>query len=187
MRPNQSSPQLNDTARLRYPAGVTPHTIIGEGTFTVGSGNRPSSTCAGSYLSIVIGCWTFLRQEGVESTNNASERALRHAVIWRKPSFETQNAGGSRFVETMPTSVEICRKQRRDDFDLVTAAVLAHFARQISPFTPHPSVNGYLNQIPPAGGGCLRGAEFARRGQWAPPLVRCERDAGGSPTSYLRL
>jgi hypothetical protein len=44
--------------------------------------------------------WTFLEQE-VEPTNNASERALRHAVIWRKLSFGTQSAGGSRFVETM--------------------------------------------------------------------------------------
>jgi hypothetical protein len=31
----------------------------------------------------------FVEQE-VEPTNNASERALRHAVIWRKLSFGTQ-------------------------------------------------------------------------------------------------
>jgi transposase len=42
--------------------------------------------------------WTFLDVEGVEPTNNASERALRHAVIWRKLSFGTQSAHGSRFV-----------------------------------------------------------------------------------------
>ena len=57
--------------------------------------------------------WTFLRHEGVEPTNNASERALRHAVIWRKLSFGTQSAGGSRFVETMLTVIETCRQQRR--------------------------------------------------------------------------
>ena len=28
--------------------------------------------------------WTFLDHEGVELTNNGSERALRHAVIWRE-------------------------------------------------------------------------------------------------------
>jgi len=27
--------------------------------------------------------WTFLEVEGLEPTNNASERSLRHAVIWR--------------------------------------------------------------------------------------------------------
>jgi hypothetical protein len=41
--------------------------------------------------------WTFVDVEGVEPTNNASERALRHAVIWRKLSFGTQSARGSRF------------------------------------------------------------------------------------------
>jgi transposase len=40
--------------------------------------------------------WTFLDVEGVEPTNNASERALRPAVIWRKLSFGTQSANGSR-------------------------------------------------------------------------------------------
>ena len=37
--------------------------------------------------------WTFLHHEGVEPTNNAGERSLRHAVIWRKLSFGTQSAG----------------------------------------------------------------------------------------------
>lgn len=38
--------------------------------------------------------WTFLTTEGVEPTNNASERALRPAEIWRKLSFGTQGAVG---------------------------------------------------------------------------------------------
>ena len=46
--------------------------------------------------------WTFLEQE-VKPTNNAGERALRHAVIWRELSFGTRSARGSRFVETMRT------------------------------------------------------------------------------------
>lgn len=28
--------------------------------------------------------WTFVREEGVEPTNNGAERALRPAVLWRK-------------------------------------------------------------------------------------------------------
>ena len=36
--------------------------------------------------------WAFLDQEGVEPTNNAAERSLRHAVIWRK-HFLTGRAG----------------------------------------------------------------------------------------------
>ena len=77
--------------------------------------------------------WTFLRHDGVEPTNNASERSLRHAVIWRKLSFGTQSASGSRFVETMLTVIETCRQQRRNVFAFVTNAVEAHLAHQSAP------------------------------------------------------
>jgi transposase len=77
--------------------------------------------------------WTFLRHEGVEPTNNASERSLRHAVIWRKLSFGTQSVAGSRFVETMLTVIETCRQQRRNVFSFVTAAVESHLAHQPAP------------------------------------------------------
>src|SRR5262245_33658580 len=77
--------------------------------------------------------WTFVEHDGVEPTNNASERALRHAVIWRKLSFGTQSGGGSRFVETLLTVIETCRQQSRDVFAYVSAAVQAHFAHQPTP------------------------------------------------------
>ncbi len=76
--------------------------------------------------------WTFLEQE-VKPTNNASERALRHAAIWRKLSFGTQSGGGSRFVEAMLTVIETCRQQSGDVFAYVTATVRAHFADQPTP------------------------------------------------------
>jgi transposase len=77
--------------------------------------------------------WTFLRTEGVEPTNNVSERALRHAVIWRKLSFGTQSAAGSRFVETMLTVIETCRQQKRNLFDYLTQAIEAHRAGRNAP------------------------------------------------------
>jgi transposase len=77
--------------------------------------------------------WTFLDVEGVEPTNNASERALRPAVIWRKLSFGTQSASGSRFVETILTVVETCHRQSRNSFEFLTAAIQAHFAGQPAP------------------------------------------------------
>lgn len=69
--------------------------------------------------------WTFLKVDGVEPTNNASERALRPAVIWRKLSFGTQSAAGSRFVETILSIVETCRQQHRGVFAYLTAAIQA--------------------------------------------------------------
>jgi transposase len=71
--------------------------------------------------------WTFVEHEGIEPTNNASERALRHGVIWRKLSFGTQSDGGSRFVETMLTTIETCRRQGRPVFDYLTQALRAYF------------------------------------------------------------
>ncbi|MBA3440468.1 MAG: transposase, partial [Pyrinomonadaceae bacterium] len=49
--------------------------------------------------------WTFVRVAGVEPTNNAAERALRRAVLWRRKSFGTQSETGSRFVERILTVV----------------------------------------------------------------------------------
>jgi transposase len=71
--------------------------------------------------------WTFLEVEGVEPTNNAAERSLPQAVIWRKLSFGTQSAAGSRFVETLLSVIETCRQQDQSVLDYVTAAVTAHF------------------------------------------------------------
>lgn len=97
------------------------------------SGNRDvSGTCRELYEHREW-LWTFLRHEGVEPTNNAGERSLRHAVIWRKLSFGTQSASGSRFVETMLTVIETCRQQHRNVFSFLTAAVEAHLAHQPAP------------------------------------------------------
>jgi transposase len=57
--------------------------------------------------------WMFVWQEGVEPTNNAAERALRHAVLWRKGSGGTDSQRGSRFVERVLSVRETCRQQGR--------------------------------------------------------------------------
>lgn len=77
--------------------------------------------------------WTFLDVAGVEPTNNASERALRPAVIWRKLSFGPLSARGSRFVETILTVAETCHRQSRNSFEYLTAAIQAHFAAKPTP------------------------------------------------------
>jgi transposase len=77
--------------------------------------------------------WTFVKVQGVQPTNNAAEQALRHAVIWRKLSFGTQSASGSRFVERLLTVVETCRRQKRNAFTWLTQAVQAHHNHQPTP------------------------------------------------------
>ena len=77
--------------------------------------------------------WTFVAVDGVEPTNNAAERALRHAVIWRKLSFGTQSAAGSRFVERLLTVIETCRRAGRNAFAWLTETVRATFRREAAP------------------------------------------------------
>jgi len=66
--------------------------------------------------------WTVVRHEGVEPTSNAAERAIRPGVLWRKGSFGTQSADGSRFVEAMMTVVATLKQQHRHVLDDLTAA-----------------------------------------------------------------
>ena len=61
--------------------------------------------------------WTWLHVEGGEPTNNAAERALRSAVLWRKNSFGHQSEAGEQFVERMLTTVTTLRLQRRNLWD----------------------------------------------------------------------
>jgi transposase len=72
-------------------------------------------------LKVRQALWTFVRHEGVEPTNNAAERAIRPGVLWRKGSFGTQSADGSRFVEAMMTVVATLKQQHRDILDYLTA------------------------------------------------------------------
>jgi transposase len=77
-------------------------------------------------LAVEPALWTFARVEGVEPTNNAAERALRHAVLWRKTSQGTDSQAGSRFVENILTIVATCRQQGRNVLDCLTECCRAY-------------------------------------------------------------
>jgi transposase len=81
-------------------------------------------TCE-NLLKHEISLWTFVREEGVEPTNNNAERPLRRAVMWRRKSFGTQSERGSRFVERILTVVTSLRQQGRDVLEYLTAACRA--------------------------------------------------------------
>ena len=81
--------------------------------------SKTRRTCA-NILKVERALWTFARVEGVEPTNNAAERGLRRAVVWRRTSFGTQSAAGSRFVGRVLTAVATLRQQRRDILEYLT-------------------------------------------------------------------
>lgn len=102
---------------------------------------KTAATCF-EILKVEEGLWTFARVEGVEPTNNAAERALRHAVIWRRISGGTDSAHGSRFVERVLTVVATCRQQGRNVLDVLTTCFEAHARGQTPPsLLPVPTVN----------------------------------------------
>jgi transposase len=77
--------------------------------------------------------WTFVQVEGVEPTNNTAERSIRPGVLWRKGSFGTQSAEGSRFVESMMTVVATLKHQKRNVLEYLTAACEATLRGEAAP------------------------------------------------------
>jgi transposase len=77
--------------------------------------------------------WTFAREAGVEPTNNAAERALRPAVLWRKSSFGHQSEAGQQFVESLLTVGGTLRLQGRPVLPVLRAACEAALTREPAP------------------------------------------------------
>jgi transposase len=69
--------------------------------------------------------WRFLDTPGIEPTNNAAERALRPAVLWRKCSQGTRTEAGSRYVATVLSVAATCRQQGRRVWEYLTSAFAA--------------------------------------------------------------
>ncbi len=80
-------------------------------------------------LKLHSALFTFVDRIGIEPTNNVAERAVRHAVMYRKTSFGTQSDAGSRFVERILTTVATLRQQKRNALEFVTAAYQARLLR----------------------------------------------------------
>jgi transposase len=87
--------------------------------------HRHTRTFAKNLLKIWPALWTFTLVDGVEPTNNAAERGLRGAVIYRKLSLGSQSEQGERTIERLLSVSQTCRLQRRSLFaylaDLLTA------------------------------------------------------------------
>lgn len=93
-------------------------------------------------LKLQAALFTFVDHEGIEPTNNLryaerginiSERKVRHGVMWRKTSFETQGPRGSRFVERVLTADATLRQQDRNVLDFLAAAYQARLHRAPAP------------------------------------------------------
>lgn len=86
--------------------------------------NRGVAGTSRNLLALWPSLWTFL-DEPVELTNNAAERALRAAVLWRKGCFGNQSGPGMRFAERILSVGATCRQQQIHPLDFVSLSVSA--------------------------------------------------------------
>jgi hypothetical protein len=91
-----------------------------------------SRTCR-ELLKLEPAMWLFVRVEGVEPTNNAAERAIRPAVLWRKNSFGTQSLNGSVFVARIFTVVLTLRSQNKNILDFLVESCQAFRHGNLAP------------------------------------------------------
>jgi len=99
--------------------------LLGAVTRGTTNGNKRAAGMCKDLEKLFPCIWTFSRIEGVEPTNNAAERALRPAVLWRKGSFGCHSDRGSRYAERMLTVVHTLRLQGRSVIDFVERALRA--------------------------------------------------------------
>ena len=116
----------------RYVSGLRPAFRETLATGTRCGCPKTAATCR-ELLAREPALWTFVRVEGIEPTNNAAERALRHAVQWRKSSYGTESAAGSHFVENILTVVATCRQQERPVLAYLTQCCQALYAGTAPP------------------------------------------------------
>ena len=91
----------------------------------LGDDARVAKFCE-NILNLESALWTFTRVEGVEPTNNAAERALRKAVMWRKRSFGCKSEAGCRFVERILTVAKTLQQHKRPVLKYLVESIVAH-------------------------------------------------------------
>jgi transposase len=90
--------------------------------------DKTARTCA-QILKVEPALWTFVEQPGVEPTNNAAERAIRPAVLWRKVCLGAQSLAGAEFVASALTIITSLKSQDRSVLDYLTDVFEAHTRR----------------------------------------------------------
>ena len=77
--------------------------------------------------------FTFIEHEGVEPTNNDSERALRLFVLIRKITYGNRSANGEVALARLLTVAQTCKLQQRPLLGYLLTAVHCHRRRQPAP------------------------------------------------------
>jgi transposase len=84
-------------------------------------------------LALKAALFTFVDVDGVEPTNNVSERQIRPGVMLRRTTFGTHCEDGSRYTERILTVVATLKQQRRNVLQFLVAAYRAHLEGRRAP------------------------------------------------------
>jgi transposase len=85
---------------------------------------KTAGTCR-ELLRGEVSLFLFAFVDGVEPTNNAAERALRHGVLWRKQGHGPKSTAGCVYLANIWSVVETCSQQGRCVWDFLTASMAA--------------------------------------------------------------
>jgi hypothetical protein len=77
--------------------------------------------------------WTFVKEREVEPTNNAAERAIRPAVVWKKCSYGVESERGGRYVESMLSLWATCRRNNVDAVKYLRKLIQTHRSKTMPP------------------------------------------------------
>ena len=92
---------------------------------SIGKRQRHVRALAKNLLKLWPALWTFADVADVEPTNNAAERGLRAAVIYRKLSLGSRSQGGERTIERLLSVDQTCRLQRRSLYGYLSELLAA--------------------------------------------------------------
>jgi transposase len=93
---------------------------------------KTAGTCR-ELLRGEVSMFLFAFVDGVEPTNNAAERALRHGVLWRKQSHGPKSVAGCAYLSCIWSVVETCRQRGRDVWGYLTDCIAAVAAGRAVP------------------------------------------------------
>jgi transposase len=85
---------------------------------------KTAGTCR-ELLDREVSLFVFAFTAGVEPTNNAAERAVRHGVLWRKQSGGPRSAAGAAYLAHIWSVVETCRQHGRNVWEYLAACAAA--------------------------------------------------------------
>ena len=85
---------------------------------------KTAGTCR-ELLDREVSLFVFAFATGVEPTNNAAERAVRHGVLWRKQSHGPKSDAGATYLAHIWSVVETCRQHGRNVWEYLAACVAA--------------------------------------------------------------